>query len=65
MCDQRRSLTGYPTAAVEQFTRGRVSRAALAAELLNHFEDWYLRRPMSEVPSAFERRINPKVEDRR
>ena len=58
-------IDGHPTAAVEQFTRGRVSRTALAAELLNHFEDWYLRRPMSEISSAFERRINPKVEARR
>jgi BirA family biotin operon repressor/biotin-[acetyl-CoA-carboxylase] ligase len=50
-------IDGYPTAAVEQFTRGRVSRAALAAELLNHFEDWYLKRPLAEMSSAFERRI--------
>jgi BirA family transcriptional regulator, biotin operon repressor / biotin---[acetyl-CoA-carboxylase] ligase len=50
-------IDGYPTAAVEQFTRGRVSRAALAAELLNHFEDWYLKRPLAEISSAFERRI--------
>jgi BirA family transcriptional regulator, biotin operon repressor / biotin---[acetyl-CoA-carboxylase] ligase len=50
-------LDGYPTAALEQFTRGRVSRAALAAELLNHFEDWYLKRPLAEMSSAFERRI--------
>ena len=57
MCDQHRCIEGYPTAALEQFTRGRVSRAALAAELLNHFEDWYLKRPLAEISSAFERRI--------
>jgi BirA family transcriptional regulator, biotin operon repressor / biotin---[acetyl-CoA-carboxylase] ligase len=50
-------LDGYPTAALEQFTRSRVSRAVLAAELLNHFEDWYLKRPLAEMSSAFERRI--------
>jgi BirA family biotin operon repressor/biotin-[acetyl-CoA-carboxylase] ligase len=50
-------LDEYPTAALEQFTQGRVSRAVLAAELLNHFEDWYLKRPLAEMSSAFERRI--------
>jgi BirA family biotin operon repressor/biotin-[acetyl-CoA-carboxylase] ligase len=50
-------LDGYPTTALEHFTRGRVSRAALAAELLNHFEDWYVKRPLAEMSSAFERRI--------
>jgi len=58
-------IDGCPTAAVEQFTRGRVSRAALAAELLNHFEDWYVHRTLAEISSAFERRINPKAEDKR
>ena len=42
-------IDGYPTAAVEQFTRGRVSRAALAAELLNRFEEWYLKRSLTEL----------------
>jgi BirA family transcriptional regulator, biotin operon repressor / biotin---[acetyl-CoA-carboxylase] ligase len=51
-------IGGYPTAAVEQFTRSRVSRAALAAELLNHFEDWYLKRSLAEISSAFERRVD-------
>lgn len=50
-------LAGYPTAAVEQFTRDRVPRAALAADLLNQFEEWYLRRSLAEMSSAFERRI--------
>jgi BirA family biotin operon repressor/biotin-[acetyl-CoA-carboxylase] ligase len=50
-------IDGYPTAAVEQFARGRVPRATLAAELLNHFEEWYLKRSWSEISSAFERRI--------
>jgi BirA family transcriptional regulator, biotin operon repressor / biotin---[acetyl-CoA-carboxylase] ligase len=50
-------IDGYPTAAVEQFSRGRVSRARLAAELLNQFEMWYLKRPLAEMSLAFERRI--------
>ena len=50
-------LDGYPTAAVEHFTRAPVSRAALAAGLLNHFEEWYLKKPLAEISSAFEQRI--------
>ena len=50
-------IDGYPTAAVEQFARGRVSRAALAAELLNSFEMWYFRRTLAEMLLAFECRI--------
>ena len=33
------AIEGYPTAAVEQFTGVRLSRTALAADLLNHFEN--------------------------
>jgi BirA family biotin operon repressor/biotin-[acetyl-CoA-carboxylase] ligase len=50
-------IDGYPTTAVEQFARGRVSRAALAAELLNRFEMWYFKRTLAEMLSAFECRI--------
>jgi BirA family transcriptional regulator, biotin operon repressor / biotin---[acetyl-CoA-carboxylase] ligase len=50
-------IAGYPTSAVEQFSRGRVSRAALAADFLNRFEECYLRTPWAEVSCAFERRI--------
>jgi BirA family biotin operon repressor/biotin-[acetyl-CoA-carboxylase] ligase len=50
-------IDGYPTAAVEQFARGRVSRAALAAELLNSFEMWYFRRTLAQMLLAFECRI--------
>lgn len=50
-------IDGCPTSAVEQFTRGPVSRAALAAELLNRFEEWYLKRSLTETSSAFERRV--------
>ena len=50
-------IEGYPTAAVEQFTSGPVSRGALASDLLNHFEDWYLKKPLTEMSSAFAGRI--------
>lgn len=46
-------IEGYPTAAVEQFASGPVSRAALASDLLNHFEDWYLKKSLPEIASAF------------
>ena len=51
------SIDGYPTAAVERFTRVRLSRATLAADLLNNFEKWYLDRSLTEISSVFERRI--------
>jgi BirA family transcriptional regulator, biotin operon repressor / biotin---[acetyl-CoA-carboxylase] ligase len=50
-------IEGYPTAAVEQFTSSPVSRAALASDLLNHFEDWYLKKSLPEMSSAFVERI--------
>src|SRR3984893_439259 len=50
-------IAGYPTSAVEQYFRGHVSRSALAAELLNRFEEWYLRTPLADVSFAFERRV--------
>jgi BirA family transcriptional regulator, biotin operon repressor / biotin---[acetyl-CoA-carboxylase] ligase len=50
-------IEGYPTAAVEQFTCGPVSRADLASDLLNRFEDRYLNKPVAETLTAFERRV--------
>jgi BirA family biotin operon repressor/biotin-[acetyl-CoA-carboxylase] ligase len=50
-------IPGSPTSAVERFSRGQVSRSALAAELLNRFEEWYLRKPPTELSTAFEGRI--------
>jgi BirA family biotin operon repressor/biotin-[acetyl-CoA-carboxylase] ligase len=50
-------VEGYPTSAVEQFTRGPVSRSALAADLLNRFEEWYLKTSLTEISPAFERRF--------
>lgn len=51
------ALDEYPTAAVEQFSHGRISRGALAAEVLNLFEEWYLQRAISEMRATFERRV--------
>src|SRR5580692_5725317 len=50
-------IAGYPTSAVDQYFRGRVSRSALAADLLNRFEEWYLRTPLADVSFAFESRV--------
>ncbi|MBV8417210.1 MAG: hypothetical protein JO251_18550, partial [Verrucomicrobia bacterium] len=50
-------IAGYPTSAVEQFSRRAVSRAALAIDFLAHFEEWYLQTPLEEVSLAFERRV--------
>jgi BirA family transcriptional regulator, biotin operon repressor / biotin---[acetyl-CoA-carboxylase] ligase len=48
------AIDGYRTAAIDQFARNRISRNALAASILNHFEDWYCGRSISEISSAFE-----------
>jgi BirA family biotin operon repressor/biotin-[acetyl-CoA-carboxylase] ligase len=58
------SLTDYPTAALEQFSKRQISRNALAAELLSGFEDWYLNKSGNELESAFESRcieVAPKA----
>jgi len=31
--------------------------AELAAQILNRFEDWYLREPIESVDNAFEARV--------
>jgi BirA family transcriptional regulator, biotin operon repressor / biotin---[acetyl-CoA-carboxylase] ligase len=49
-------IDAYPAAAVEQFIRGRVSRAVLAADFLNRFEHWYFKRPFAEISRAFDDR---------
>jgi BirA family transcriptional regulator, biotin operon repressor / biotin---[acetyl-CoA-carboxylase] ligase len=51
------AIDGYPTAAIDQFAPNHISRNALAASILNHFEDWYLRRSQSEISTAFESRL--------
>jgi len=50
-------IEGYPTAALDQFSKHPVPRAVLASELLSHFEDWYLRTPLEFVAPAFTARI--------
>jgi BirA family transcriptional regulator, biotin operon repressor / biotin---[acetyl-CoA-carboxylase] ligase len=50
------SLPGYPTAAMEQFSMTRISRNALAAELLGGLEDWYLNKSSEKMELAFEKR---------
>jgi BirA family transcriptional regulator, biotin operon repressor / biotin---[acetyl-CoA-carboxylase] ligase len=49
-------IDGYPTAAIEQFTRSRVSRAILASDFLNRFEYWYFKGPCAELSTAFDGR---------
>jgi len=49
-------IEDHPTAAIEQFTDGSISRNALAADLLNHFDDWYVRRSFAEISPAFDSR---------
>jgi biotin-[acetyl-CoA-carboxylase] ligase BirA-like protein len=50
-------IAGYPTSAIEQYFRGQVSRSALAADLLNRFEEWYFKTPLAGVSFEFERRV--------
>jgi len=46
-------VEGYPTAALDQFSKMSVPLTHLAAELLNRFEDWYLGAPLEAVVRAF------------
>jgi BirA family biotin operon repressor/biotin-[acetyl-CoA-carboxylase] ligase len=50
-------IEGYPTSALEDFSKSRIQSAELAAQILNRFEEWYLRKPIELVIEAFERRI--------
>ena len=50
-------IPGYATSAIEPFSRGQVSRSALAVDILTRFEEWYLKRSLAEVSMAFERRM--------
>ena len=47
----------YPTSALEEFAKRPVLLAELAAQILNRFEDWYLREPIESVDNAFEARV--------
>jgi BirA family transcriptional regulator, biotin operon repressor / biotin---[acetyl-CoA-carboxylase] ligase len=50
-------IEGYPTAALNQFTRSPVPLAELAAEFLNRFETWYLEAPLEAVARMFAGRV--------
>ena len=57
-------LPEYPTAAMQQFSMTKISRNALAAELLNEIEDWYLNKWGDPMELAFQSRcvgMAPKV----
>ena len=49
-------IEGYPTSALEDFSKSRIQLAELAAQILNRFEAWYLRKPIESLIEAFERR---------
>lgn len=46
-------IEGYPTSALDHFSRNPVPLAELAAAILNRFEDWYLKGPNEAMGSAF------------
>jgi BirA family biotin operon repressor/biotin-[acetyl-CoA-carboxylase] ligase len=46
-------IGGYPTVALDQFSKAPIPLADLAAEALNRFEDWYLGAPLEAVARAF------------
>jgi BirA family transcriptional regulator, biotin operon repressor / biotin---[acetyl-CoA-carboxylase] ligase len=50
-------IEGYPTSALDEFAKRPVPLAELAAQILNRFEDWYLRKPSESVDKAFEDRV--------
>jgi BirA family transcriptional regulator, biotin operon repressor / biotin---[acetyl-CoA-carboxylase] ligase len=54
-------IEGYPTSALDVFSKSPIPLAALAAEILNRFEEWYLRRPIESMASAFEARVKRTV----
>ena len=54
-------IEGYRTSALDDFSRSRVPLTELAAEILNRFEEWYLRRPIESTASAFEARLKRTV----
>jgi BirA family transcriptional regulator, biotin operon repressor / biotin---[acetyl-CoA-carboxylase] ligase len=50
-------IEGYPTSALDQFAKWPVPLAELAAQILNRFEDWYLRKPIESAEQAFQARV--------
>jgi BirA family transcriptional regulator, biotin operon repressor / biotin---[acetyl-CoA-carboxylase] ligase len=55
-------IEGYSTSALDDFARKRVLLGELAAEILNRFEDWYLRKSVESVTKAFEARLEESAE---
>ena len=47
-------IEAYATSALDEFSETPVSLAELAAEILNRFEEWYLKRSVESMASAFE-----------
>ncbi|MBV8275198.1 MAG: hypothetical protein JO170_08075, partial [Verrucomicrobia bacterium] len=54
-------IEGYPTSALDHFAKRPVPLAELAAQILNRFEDWYLREPIESVNDAFEGRVEESL----
>jgi BirA family transcriptional regulator, biotin operon repressor / biotin---[acetyl-CoA-carboxylase] ligase len=50
-------IEGYPTSALDEFAKRPVFLAELAAQILNRFEDWYLRESIELVDEAFQARV--------
>ena len=50
-------IEGYPTSALDEFAKQQVPLAELAAQVLNRFEDWYLKKPIESVNEAFVARV--------
>jgi len=51
-------IEGYPTAALDQFSKQPIPLAILASDLLTRFEEWYLRTPLECVTPAFAARVS-------
>ena len=50
-------IDAYPTSALDEFSKTPVPLAELAAEILNRFEECYLRTPVESMARAFESRV--------
>ena len=50
-------IEGYPTSALDEFAKRRVPLVELGAQILNRFEDWYLRKPVEAADDAFAARV--------
>ena len=50
-------IEGYPTSALDEFAKRPVPLAELGAQILNRFEDWYLRKPIESADQMFQARV--------